>query len=193
MTTRSCKLQKIFSFSAVIGVFFVACNNHQNIQPLPAVSATPFVISEPVTTATLTEIPIPTPIPAKNGWTPEFTASLSNTTASQYTQEEIASILFTQWLDHFKTVNADSRSRLEEYELIKVEIPTNLTFLAKEKDVEFVATFVFSVKPFVYMYSNWNAGNGVSTDNVWIRNKFLIAGVDVADDLYSLVILGTGP
>ena len=190
MTTLSCQLQKIISFSAVIGMFLTACNNPQNTHISPTVSATPFVVFESVSTATPTEIPIPTPIPAKNGWTPEFIATLSNTIASQYTREEIASMLFTQWLDHFATANADSRSRLDEYELIKVEIPTNLTFLVKEKDVEFVATFVFSVKPFVYMYSNWNAGNGVSKDNIWIRNKFLIAGVDVTDNLYILVILG---
>lgn len=152
MDTRSCKLRKIIYFSAVIGIFLAACNSPQNTLPSPTVSTTPLVIYKPIITATLLiEISIPTLIPAKNGWTPEFTASLSNTIAGQYTQEEIASILFTQWLDHFKTVNADSRSRLEEYELIKVEIPANLTFLATEKDVEFVATFFFSQTIFLYV------------------------------------------
>lgn len=143
--------------------------------------------------ATQSEIPIPTPIPAKNGWTSEYTATVSNTSLNQYTQEEIASILFTQWLDHFKTEDADSQNRLDEYELLKVETPKNLAFLAQEKAVDFVATVVFSVKPSVYMYSNWNAGNGISTDNIWIRNKFLIIGIDKKNELYSLLLIGTGP
>jgi hypothetical protein len=115
------------------------------------------------------------------------------TSVNQYTQEEITSILFTQWLNHFETEDADSRSRLDEYELLKVEIPKNLAFLAQEKAVDFVATVVYSVKPSVYMYSDWVAGNGTSADNIWIGNKFLIVGVDKKNELYSLLIIGTGP
>lgn len=193
MTFHFQSFLKIVTISISIGVFLTACNTTEKNSLSPTISAATSIVPAAVFDTAPTEISIPTAIPAKNGWTPEFTSTVSATLTSQYTQQQIASLLFTQWLDHFKTEDADSRSRLDEYEIIKVEIPADLSFLAEENDVDFVATFVFSVKPYIYMHSNWNAGNGVSTDDVWIRNKFLITGVDEVGDLYSLVILGTGP
>jgi hypothetical protein len=187
----------IILLSLLFGVFLTACNNLRNAPLLPTATATLPTVTKPAPTAkviaTQTEILIPTPIPAKNGWTSEYTATVPSMSVNQYTQEQIASLLFTQWLNHFKTEDADSRNRLDEYELLKVEIPKNLSFLAQEKAVDFVATVVFSVKPSVYMYSDWNAGNGISTDNIWIRNKFLIIGIDKKNELYNLLLIGTGP
>lgn len=188
-------------FSTIIllsfGAFLTACNNPQDTPLLSTAAAILSTVTRAAHTTTAIalqpEIPISTPIPAKNGWVSEYIATVPGISVDQYTQEEIASILFTQWLNHFKTEDADSRNRLDEYELLKVETPKNLAFLAQEKAVDFVATVVFSVKPSVYMYSNWNAGNGISTDNIWTRNKFMIIGIDKKNELYSLLIIGSGP
>ena len=137
--------------------------------------------------------PVPTPIPAQNGWTPEYTATVSIASVSQASPEEIANLLFTQWLEHFKTSDADSRNRIDEYVITKVEIPANSTSLAQEQDLGFVATVLFSVKPTILMYSNWVAGNGIIDDQNWKRDKFLFIGVVKEDDIYRLKIIGTGP
>jgi hypothetical protein len=174
-----------------------ACNNLPTTPVTPTDTAIPRIATLPARNATptptQTQIPLPSPIPAKNGWVPEFTPTMTVASADQYSEEQIARILFTQWLDHFKTDDADSQNRLDEYQVSEVRTPENLAFLADEKKLDSVATVVFSVRPSIYLYSNWNAGNGMSTDNTWIEDKYLIIGVDKANGMYSLVIIGTGP
>ncbi len=184
------KSQRII-FLFLLGIFITACKDRPDAyQPPTAVDTVSGVIQ---VTQTTTPSPLPTPIPAQNGWTPEFTATISSKEVEDYTQEEIAKILFTQWLDHFKTQDADSQHRLSEYELLKVETPNSFSALRAEEDVDFIATISFSVKPSAFMFSSWVAGNGTVTDQAWIRNKFLFTGVKKDNNLYSLKILGTGP
>lgn len=177
-------LNKTFFF-LLFGIFLIACQDIPNSTNTPTTTATIITLES--------QNRVPTSISAKNGWTPKYIATLHILPLNQYTQEEIANLLFTQWLNHFKTEDADSRNRLDEYQILKVEVPENLAYLAQEQSVEYVATVVFSVKPTVYMYSSWNAGNGISDDNIWIRQKFVIIGIEQQKDVYSLRIIGTGP
>jgi hypothetical protein len=127
--------------------------------------------------------PTTTPILTKSAWTYKYIATVPNASASNSTQEEIASLLFTQWLNHFKTEEADLDHRLEDFELISVVI------YEKELPDDFVAMISFSVKP--TRMSSWVAGNGISTDNVWVRKKLLFISVKKEKDTYNLVSMGT--
>ncbi len=136
----------------------------------------------------------PTPFPAQNGWTEAYTATIPVASVRQSTREEIVTLLFSQWLDHFKIPDADSRNGIEEYEILQVEFPEDEMFasIKQEKGVDYVAWVSFSVKPVIYVYSHWNAGNGTSTDQTWIRDKGLIIGVVQENGEYRLVLIGTG-
>lgn len=167
---------------------------------LPPGAGTPtgtHVPSTPTITPTATLAPPPSPIPAKNGWVPEFTPTMTVGSTNAYSKEQIARILFTQWLDHFKTDDADSQDRLDDYRVSEVGIPKNLaqTFarVAEEKGLDYVGQADFSVKPSIFLYSNWNAGNGMSGPDHWVIDKGLIIGLDKEGGVYSLVIIGTGP
>lgn len=124
-------------------------------------------------------------IPTESMWKYEYIATVPIASVSNSTQEEIASLLFTQWLNHFKTEEADLDHRLEDFELLSVVI------YEKQLPDDFVAMVTFSVKP--TRMSSWIAGNGTSTDGVWVRKKLLFISVKKENDMYSLVSMGTGP
>ena len=107
-----------------------------------------------------TIIPSPTP----GGWNYEYTATVLIASVSNTTQKEIASLLFTQWLNHFKTENAEFDYRLEDFELVDVTIDEYELPIVQQKIVDFVVMVTFSVKPSSMLY--WSAGNGVSTDGI---------------------------
>jgi hypothetical protein len=127
-----------------------------------------------------------TAIPTQGAWNYEDTATVPITSVSNATQEEIASRLFTQWLDHFKTEKADSHYRLEDFELLSVAIEE------KKLPDNFVAMVVFSVKPSTSSMLFWEAGNGIGTDGIWIRRKLLFIRVKKENDMYRLASMGTG-
>lgn len=128
---------------------------------------------------------ISSPFPTEGTWNYEYVATVPIASVSNSTQEKIASLLFTQWLNHFKTEEADLDHRLEDFELVRVVI------YEKKLPDEFVAMVSFSVKP--TKMSSWVAGNGISTDNIWVRKKLLFIRVKKEKDSYRLVSMGTGP
>jgi hypothetical protein len=176
------------------GIILSACGNSQisptsppNIKILPTVTLT---IPFDATVETPEEIIVATPVPTGNGSDSEYIATLPIASVNNHaTQQEIARLLFTQWLNHFK-----KEGKFDDYELLNVDIPNGLSFLAKEKSVDFVATVAYSVKPSINAHSYWAAGNGIiSTEDAWIRNKGLIIGVYKDNDVYSMLGIGTGP
>jgi len=130
-------------------------------------------------------IPTETPITTESGWNYKYIATVSIASVSNSTQEEIASLLFTQWLNHFKTEEADLDHRLDDFELLNVVIQEE-----QPPDI-FVAMVTFSVKPI--RMTSWIAGNGTSTDGIWVRHKLLFISVKKEKDKYSLISMGTGP
>ncbi len=121
----------------------------------------------------------------ENEWNYEYIATVPITSVSNATQEEIASLLFTEWLNHFKTEKANWDYRLEDFELLSVVI------YEKQLPDDFVAMVSFSVKPTRMPF--WIAGNGISSDGIWIRKKLLFISIKRENDMYSLVSMGTGP
>jgi hypothetical protein len=135
---------------------------------------------------------VPTPVPARNGWTFDYAASMSTQSADLLQRDEVVAALFTQWLEHFRTDDAGSRHRLGDYDLIRVEVEDSYLTYAQATGREYIAGVLFSVKPTVYEYSYWNAGNGTSDDNSWVVNKWLYVGVREAAGSVTLEIVGTG-
>jgi hypothetical protein len=147
--------------------------------------AVPTTTPTPTHEGILLITPPATPIPTEGAWKYEYTAPVPVASVSNSTQEEIAGLVFIQWLNHFKTQEADLDHRLEDFNLLKVVI------YEKRSPDTFVAMVTFSVKPAIM--SSWVAGNGISTDGVWVRRKLLFISVKKENDMYRLVSMGTGP
>jgi hypothetical protein len=150
-----------------------------------------------IVTETATFIPnwdVPTPIPAKNGWTLDYISAIPAASLDTKSQSEIAFLLFEEYLAHFKTPDADSRNGLVDYEILEVKAePDIYYFLAVDQKVDYVATALYSVRPSILMYSNWVAANGVvNFESGWINQKFELIGIVRENDVYRIKILGTG-
>lgn len=139
---------------------------------------------KPTNEASLLSDSTTTPTPVENVWY-QYIATVPITSVTNATQEEIASLLFTQWLNHFKTEKVHVDYRLEDFQLLRVVI------YEKQLPDDFVAMITFSVKPANMTF--WMAGNGISTDGVWVRNKLLFIGVKKEKDLYRISSMTTGP
>ena len=126
-------------------------------------------------------------------WLPTITATLPIKTAEVLSSEEIALALFCQYLENYKSPQADSSMRLIDYQVYKAPLDERLQFLRREFNVDFIAGISFSVLPTRIMYSGWVAGNGEISNDGWIRNKFLIVGIFKHDEVYEMKIIGTGP
>jgi hypothetical protein len=148
-------------------------------------------------TATATHDPnldVPTRIPARNGWKPDYVSVIPIASLDTKSQSEIAYLLFDSLLAHFKTPDADSRNGLVDYAILNVQAEPDLySQLAVEQEVDFVATAIYSVRPTILMYSNWVAGNGdVAFQSGWINQKSLFIGIYHENGTYRIKILGTG-
>jgi hypothetical protein len=170
-----------------------------SLPPIP--SATALTPTAPTPLSTITTIPLSTeraatPIAAKNGWQKEYAdVSVEKMLVQGATEEEIATLLFAQYLAHYQTPDADSRSRLLAYEIINMyRLPDDYYLdIRQDKKLDTLLGCIYSVKPYVFLFSNWNAGNGITTDNYsWIRNKFLIIGIGETVSDYFLDLIGTG-
>jgi hypothetical protein len=134
-----------------------------------------------------------TPTSSTDQWTAEFTPSLPVDALRNATQAQIVTTLFDLYLNHYKFLDADTRYRLDEYEIYNVEFTSpDLEEMAKKHGADFAAGVFFSVRPTVLMYSHWLAGNGTPTDIGWVEGKYLIVAVDKDNGVYMLQIIGTG-
>lgn len=112
--------------------------------------------------------------------------------AEDIPNEEIIQRLFQAYLGYYTSPELGGGCRLESYRIEKTQIDDRITFLAKEQNVDFVGTVLFSVQ-IKEVPSDWVAGNGALASGGWIIHKFLIVGVSRADDKYVLKLIGTGP
>lgn len=129
-------------------------------------------------------IPTETSTPVESNWNYKYIPVVSAASVVNSSQEEIASLLFIQWLNHFKTDEADLDHQLDDFELLSVVIREE-----QSPDI-FVAMVTFSVKPI--RMTSWVAGNGIA-DGAWVRRKLLFISVKKENDKYGLISMGTGP
>lgn len=123
-------------------------------------------------------------------WSPEYTPKVRKAEVVQLSPDDLLRRLFTDWLEHFKSADANFSDRLAEFDVVAVEalIEPNAT---SGNAGSFGGMVRFSVKP-VGGSNRWVAGNG-RAEGDWIRGKFLFVQVDDDGDSYSLDIVGTGP
>jgi hypothetical protein len=126
-------------------------------------------------------------------WLPAITATLPVKTAGILSAEDIAVALFCQYLEHYKSPQADISMQLIDYQVYKAPLDEKLQFLRREFNVDFIAGVLCTVLPTRILYSGWAAGNGEISNDGWIRNIFLIVGIFKHDDVYEMKIIGTGP
>lgn len=100
-------------------------------------------------------------------------------------REEIVKALFDQYLSHYENPGAEDRYRLDDYEIENIDTSKKWQEYQRDNN-EFAATVTFSVKPSVFEYSHWNAGNGETGANGWIKHKSDLIRVLTEDGSYQL-------
>ena len=195
-----------------------ACSNNRVGVPSDLSSAIPSTVA-PENTATAVStvtvvhaasIPRETPVPTNTTsscpdvsvgwqatpsaeWFPTLTATLPIETGERLSPEEIGIALFCQYLENYKSPQADISQRLNDYSVYHAPRDERLQHLRNEFQVDFIVWVSFSVLPTRTMYSGWAAGNGEISNDGWIRNKSLIVGIFKHEEVYEMKIIGTGP
>lgn len=140
----------------------------------------------------ITEI-MPSPTPATGEWEPHVGAELSSEWLINTPPERIAETLFNEWLKHYLAPNAEPSYRLETYQINHVEIPSGLQSATQKYQVDLIAKIEFSVKPVSISDSYWIVDNGEVTDEGWVMNKVIYAGIVITEETYFLRIIGINP
>ncbi len=117
----------------------------------------------------------------------------------EYSQEEIAKILYTAWLDHFVSENVSPEMRLDEYVINKINIPLNQR-CAKELGGTFIAEAEVTAKPFLplvstasYERSDWGGGAGIISESASHITRLFDAVVSQLGNTYTLVVVTQVP
>jgi hypothetical protein len=122
-----------------------------------------------------------------------YTATVPVSETLGMDQEAIVRTLFEQYLNYFKIEPLPPSFRLDDYEITSVDLDPRIQTMATiEKRADYVARVIFSVKPVLMIYSNWEAGNGTTHADKWIQDKELIVGVIHTGNIYRLSLIGTG-
>ncbi|MEI6477403.1 MAG: hypothetical protein WCO52_00220 [bacterium] len=101
----------------------------------------------------------------------DFGAGLTTQEATGKSQEQIAQILTTRWLDRHRPFFSCPDSRLSDYSITKVspEKP--------DTNGNFTYGLSFDVKKPYIFGENWVSGSGVPEDGGWIRHKYLFISI----------------
>jgi len=142
-------------------------------------------------------LPTPTHGPVEWGYTPtpdpNFYTSVVKI-VGDYSQEEIAGILYAKWLDHFLGENISAAYRLDSYVIDKIDVPVD-QHCAKVSGALFFVLTSLTMKTILpinsntsYEHTGWTAGGGSSVDDYRMRKLF--PGVVYKEgDTYTLQII----
>lgn len=117
--------------------------------------------------------------------------SLPADAAAELPPEAIMQQLYSNYLEQYLQAPLTPNQRLSDYEISEVRLASELD--PANYGVDAVFWVNFSVRPTLYLYSSWHAGNGEILPDGWVRNKTLIVGYFLQDGQYTLKIIGTGP
>lgn len=198
-------------FISMMTFIFLACTNPQQNTPAETFrlketetivipntpntprpqQSTPAETHQSSATQTIMFIHTPKPDPASTSFNP----SLPITSTEAMTQTEIAASLLTTWLEHYKgNALENTHFSLDDYEIVKIEIPEKLQVCAAKQDMGFIATIYYSVKPSQKSGSSWAAGSGeISADRLWINNKVQHVMIFANENAYTWKLLGNPP
>jgi hypothetical protein len=122
-----------------------------------------------------------------------YTATVPVSETLGMDREAIIWALFDRYLNYYKSEPLHPNARLDDYQIVSVDLDPRLQTMAIiEKRADYVARVYYSVKPVLMIYSNWEAGNGTTHADKWIRDKELIVGVIHTGNIYRLSLIGTG-
>ena len=152
---------------------------------------------------TQTAMPDPNNIPPELFFTPTPDPNISTINAEieqNYSQEKIAKILFSKWLDYLLSEEVSSEMRLDEYVINKINIPFNQR-CAKVLGGTFIAEAEVTAKTFLplastmssnYPRSGWAAGGGNIIDSYHMLRSFN-GVIYQSGKIYTLLIVGQIP
>lgn len=107
------------------------------------------------------------------------------------TNEEIAAQLYSQYLEGYQSAALPDFCRLNAFDVKGVKVDPTLVPFKEEMGVDFMAWVRYSVQPVAY--GLWMAGNGISGEDGWVLDKWMIVGLTRAGEVIKLTIHGTGP
>jgi len=153
--------------------------------------STPVPQATPPFSLALTESPEPlfTATPDSNLFT------ISAEIDQNYSQEEIAKILFSKWLNHFLSEKVSPKMRLDEYIINKINIPFDQR-CAKELGGTFIAEAEVTAKTFLPLVSttddkrsDWFVAGGGNIIDPYHQLRFFSSVMFQSEDTYTLLVI----
>ena len=139
--------------------------------PVPAMIHTPLIPTDTLmpteAISTCPDISVSWKATPSAEWSPDITATMPIEAGKTLSPEEIAIALFCQYLEKYKSPQADISQRLNDYHVYNAPLSEWLQHLREEKHVDFVATVFYSVLPTRLSYSSWGAGSGEISNDGW--------------------------
>jgi len=157
-------------------------------------SKTPISTHSPTPNLVITEPPYNTPTPDPNAFT------INSEIDQEYSQEELARILFSKWMDHYMGENISPEMRLSEYKINSVIIPDN-QICASRLGALFITKAEITAKAMLPLLpttadntSHWmTSGGGVVSLSATQITRVFDAAVFKSGNVYTLQVITSTP
>jgi len=143
----------------------------------------------------LTELP--QPLITKTLDPNQFTVSTE--IDKNYSQEEIAEILFSKWLDHFLSENIGPEMRINEYTIDKIDIPVDQKCASRLGGL-FIAEAQVTAETFLPListtdgkHSGWFIAGGGNIINDYHQRRTFTSVIYQSGDTYTLSVITRVP
>ncbi len=131
--------------------------------------------------------------PSMNGWLNRYVAKEPTRIAEKWSREKLARVLLKQFFEHFKSADAGSKHRIEEFKIHEVRIfDVDKSDPERSNNCDYGVHATYSVRTTIWNFSDWRAGNGHEASGNWMRNKGEFFGVYKKDSDHCLKRIGTG-
>ena len=126
--------------------------------------------------------------------------TISTIIDQSYSQEEIANLLFSKWMDHFLSDNIGPEMRLSEYTINSISIPIN-QYCATRLGALFMAEAEITAKPILPLRPRTNdntsqwmvAGGGIVAEDDTHLTRVFNAAIFHAENIYTLDVITQAP
>jgi hypothetical protein len=149
--------------------------------PSPTFAQTTAASRTPQTTPSITP-PFPTQ-------TQEWSGGIPVEDFENASPEAVTEALMEQFLESYTLETIDSRARLADFRIEKVEIPDEWQCPSRY-DADFIAQVTYSVQPVNELRYHWWAADGDFGEDNWILNKSLEVAIRQRGGFYEMTPLG---
>ena len=126
--------------------------------------------------------------------------TISTIIDQSYSQEEIANLLFSKWMDHFLTDNISPEMRLSEYTINSISIPVN-QYCATRLGALFMAETEITAKPILPLRPRTNdntsqwmvAGGGIVAEDDTHLTRVFNTAIFQVKNMYTLNVITQVP